>query len=339
MANTSCSFPSINDVLAQAGMGELNITTTVNSCPGICTLAWGTGNPDLSGIGANVSYILQAVLTCIFGPLFCLVYGFRKRWNFSEKTNEILEMLQDAFLDVSAQFSIPVAVAAVIRFRQHAPFYEIAFLRSLTTMQFLSLLSTTVTSGIFNERKDALRITVLVFYGLLEFGFYMGLIGGLRTSKQSWETLTELSEACKAYNHILPWFAYIPPPSLHLPHITAKQYFNPFSKQGAGFAAIIFGFIVAGVIALLIAIAILGGLAAILISQEVKILGPISLAFTIGMLVEVVQMEHTRDVMRAVTGPEFQDNQWGFGQVIALFLWAPLGIQIIYHAAHNFPDR
>lgn len=35
--------------------------------------------------------------------------------------------------------------------------------------------------------------------------------------------------------------------------------------------------------------------------------------------------------MKDVTGVNFQDNQWGFGQVIALFLWAPLLIQSLYY--------
>ena len=64
----------MNDLLNQAQAGRLNITTIVTSCPDICALAWGSGNPDLSGIGANVSYILQAVLTFLCGPVLCLVY-------------------------------------------------------------------------------------------------------------------------------------------------------------------------------------------------------------------------------------------------------------------------
>jgi hypothetical protein len=35
--------------------------------------------------------------------------------------------------------------------------------------------------------------------------------------------------------------------------------------------------------------------------------------------------------MKAVTGTDFVDNQWGFGQVIAIFLWVPLLIQVLYY--------
>jgi hypothetical protein len=346
MANTLCAFTSINDVLAKADMDHLNITTLVSSCPDICTLAWGTGNPDLSGIGANISYIFQAILTFIFGPLLCFTYICHKK--FTKFANERLEKLQDTFMDISAQFSITVAIAAVIRSYQHPPYYELAFLRSLITMQFLSLLATAVTIGICKKHKDPLttrpvsdtseegrkerkgapRITVIIIYSLIEFGCYVGLLGRLRVSKASWTTLSELNEACKAYSHIVPWSVYIPPP-LHLPHIgSARDYFG---KKGVKFVWTIIGLCLAAIVCLFIAAGVLFLLASVLLSQKEILVGPISLAFSVGMLVATVKMEHTRQIMKAVTGVEFQDNQWGFGQVIALFLWVPLIIQMFYY--------
>ncbi|PPQ72929.1 hypothetical protein CVT26_014539, partial [Gymnopilus dilepis] len=262
MSNSTCLFSSITDLLTKANEHQLNVTTTVASCPDICQLAWGNGNPDLSGIGANISYIIQVILTFLCGPVLCLLYELRDRWRFSEGTLKHFSTIHDSFLDISAQFSIPVAIAAVIRFRQRAPFYELAFLRTLTTMQFLSLLSTTVTVGLFEEphRRGPQRITIIVLYGLLEFAFYIGLIGSLVTSQASWESISELSEACKAYGKIFPWIKYVPPPAkIHLPHITVKQFFNPFSRQGWKFGLIITGFVIAGIIALCLAIAIIIG--------------------------------------------------------------------------------
>ena len=345
MANTSCAFisasTSINDVLTKADMDHLNITTLVSSCPDICTLAWGTGNPDLSGIGANISYIFQAILTFIFGPLLCVTYIFHKK--FTKSAKERLEELQDTFMDISVQFSITVAIAAVIRSYQHPPYYELAFLRSLITMQFLSLLTTAITIGVCKkykdpskshplgdalsnwgrkERKGAPRITVIIIYSIIEFGCYVGLLGCLRVSRASWATLSELNEACKAYSHIVPWSVYIPPPPLHLPHIgSARDYFG---TKGAKFVWTIIGLCLAAIVCLFIAAVVLTLLANVLLSQEEILVGPMSLAFSIGMLVATAKMEQTRHIMKEVMGVEFQDNQWGFGQVIALFLWVPL---------------
>ncbi|KAF3925241.1 hypothetical protein ABW20_dc0105034 [Dactylellina cionopaga] len=334
MENTtaSCDFPSINSVLAEADQSLLNITTVVAACPEICSLAWGAGNPDLSGIGANISYILQAALTIIFGPLFALLYGCRNRWNFSNRTNEHLEKLHDTFLDVSAQFSIPVAIAAIIRLKQHAPFYEIAFLSSLTTMQFFSLLSTAVTAGVFEKRKKSHRLTVICLYGVMDFGFYMGLVGGLRRNKTSWETIKQLAAACTLYGKISPGFAYIPNPGIALA-ITVKEYFNIHTSYVAKlkFGWTILGLILAGILALIVAVILLYILVGVLVSKSAGALGVVALGLSIGVIYELVIMERTRDTMKAITGADFQDNQWGFGQVIALCLWAPLLFQFLFY--------
>ena len=114
------------------------------------------------------------------------------------------------------------------------------------------------------------------------------------------------------------------------PHITAKQFFNPFSKYGTKFAFILLRFIIAGLLALCLAVVIIGGLFYGLQNQKVELLGPMSLAFTVGMLVEVVQMERTWNDMKSITGADFQDNQWrarlftlGFVSLPLIFLTFP----------------
>lgn len=63
----SCSFPSIGSLLATAEAGNLNITQLVQSCPNVCSLAWGTGNPDLSGIGVSaIPWIFSITIILTF---------------------------------------------------------------------------------------------------------------------------------------------------------------------------------------------------------------------------------------------------------------------------------
>ena len=345
MSNSTCisNNTSIDELLAEAIRNNLNMTSTVVTCPQVCSLAWGNGNPDLSGIGANISYIFQAVLSILCGPVLCLIYELRDKWSFNKRSQKRLASLHDAFLNISAQFSISVAIAAVIRVRQRAPFYELAFLRPLTTMQFLSLLSTSITVGLFEDpyRRGAQPIFIVVLYGFLEFGFYMGFIGSLIANSSSWAVMTELSGACKNYGHIFPWIKYIPPPGkINLPKISAKEYFNPFSKKGWRYSMTIWGLVMAGIAALVIAILILYfGIPVVfkvLRGRKARFLViPMSLAFIIGMLVELAEMERTRSAMKEITGSDFQDNQWGFGQVIALFLWMPLCIQMVYYTGRE----
>jgi hypothetical protein len=245
---------------------------------------------------------------------------------------------------------ITVAIAAVIRIKQSALFYKLTFLRHLTTMQFLSLLSTSVAVGLFERpyRRGIQRILIVTLYGILEFGFYMGLVGSLIASNVSWMAITNLSNAWNSYGRIFPWTKHVhfpPPRKINLPKISAKEYFNPFSKKGWKFSLIIFRLVIAGTVGLILAGLVITalcygiyGLFHVLRGKTARFLVVlISLGLTIGMLVELAAMERTRNIMTETTGADFQDNQWGFGQVIALFLWMPLCIQLVYYAAHKVP--
>ena len=264
------------------------------------------------------------------------VYEQRTRWKFSDHVQKHISTLHNSFLDISAQFSIPVAIASVIRYYQKAPFYELAFLRTLTTMQFLSLLATSVTTGLFEDdyHRRPKRVVIIVLYGLLEFGFYMGLIGSLVASQVTWETVSELSEACKTYGKIFPWIKHLSPPSkIHLPHLPTKSNDLKTWKVHLVYTLVAIAGLVGLVLAFFVIRFTIRTLGRILRGRKDwrPFVIPMSSAFTIAMIVEVVEMERLRDVMKTITGADFQDNQWGFGQVIALFLWVPLCSQFAYY--------
>ncbi|KAM0253656.1 hypothetical protein ACHAQJ_007168 [Trichoderma viride] len=48
-----CNFTSIQEFFDDATENGLNITTQIEDCPNLCILTFGTGNPDLSGIGVG----------------------------------------------------------------------------------------------------------------------------------------------------------------------------------------------------------------------------------------------------------------------------------------------
>jgi len=47
------SFVSLTDLLSETQAAHVNLTIEVQVCPDLCTLAWGQGNPDLSGVGVS----------------------------------------------------------------------------------------------------------------------------------------------------------------------------------------------------------------------------------------------------------------------------------------------
>jgi hypothetical protein len=61
------------------------------------------------------------------------------------------------------------------------------------------------------------------------------------------------------------------------------------------------------------------------------------IAFSIAVIYCLVRLEQKRKIMKAITGADFQDNEWGFGQVIAIFLWVPLLVQTLYWAIGKYP--
>lgn len=38
-----------------------------------------------------------------------------------------------------------------------------------------------------------------------------------------------------------------------------------------------------------------------------------------------------RSKFKAISGADFQDDEWGFGQIIAVCLWIPLCLQVVYY--------
>jgi hypothetical protein len=52
--------------------------------------------------------------------------------------------------------------------------------------------------------------------------------------------------------------------------------------------------------------------------------GTVSLGLCGGVLYYTLDMNRKRLVIRALAGSLYQDNDWGFGHVVTLFIWVPL---------------
>jgi len=256
-----------------------------------------------------------------------LIFGYRQRrhdtkftWlKYGSYTQKHLPKLQSLFVDLSSQFTIPVTIASLVRLHQYPPYFEVAFLHTLTTMQFISLFSITIaSSSAIPEPFDWKRFWVVSLYMVVEFGCYMSIVSFFRTSKSSPETIQDLIAACKAYLPLSPAYSYV------------KTYqISSYVKSN------IFVWIIGGLGLLIVCWGLVFGTIGLLLffPGAFELQGLVSLAFLIGTLVCLVQMERQRNTMRAVIGAQFQDDQWGFGQVLSICLWAPLIIQSFYYLA------
>ncbi len=201
MVNSTCLTTSISDLLDKADRNLLNLTTTIASCPDICTLAWGQGNPDLSGIGVFISYIMQAVLTFLCGPILGLTYYALGRLGTHDEVSDRLSEIAYSFVDTSIGFNIPVGIATAIRVAQSAPLFDQSFSLYLLGMQSYSFMAVVLTSTIFEQHRD--NSTTFFCFGIQLF------LLAVASFLQSWSNLRWLSTrqllvSCKRYSQIFP---------------------------------------------------------------------------------------------------------------------------------------
>ena len=203
MANSTCSITSVVDLLDKGDRNLLNVTTTIAACPNICSLAWGKGNPDLSGIGLNVSYIMQAIMAILCGPILAVIY-YTHDGSIEERTLDRLSEIHKSFVDISAGFNIPVAIAAVIRICQYAPFFEQYFLLFLVGMQLCSFVNVVCALPVFDKRHRKNVRTIPLYLGIQSvLLFVMGMLIRRATKRVS---IKELIEGCRDYRQALPFF-------------------------------------------------------------------------------------------------------------------------------------
>ncbi|KAG9233399.1 hypothetical protein BJ875DRAFT_45376 [Amylocarpus encephaloides] len=327
----SCDFSSLNQMLANATATGANVTDIVKRCENVCSLAWGTGNPDLSGIGVNISYILQAVLVFLVGPVMCVIWKLGQKGYIPMKATaeEAFEDIRNSFMHVNSQFSISVAIAAAVRVRgDSASFFETAFLSPLVIMQFLTVVTISFSvaampTKLANTKRVVLSATYCLLDGLLLLHFQQRL--GRR--KDSWIILEQLIHSCEAYGPLSPQF------------YDQDQQFRTSRNFGLGFG---FGlplgiFLVAGAVRQSkrlkrLVHSVFGRLDTVLawIFEEAFGHALVTLALLLGVIVLLVKMESRRDHMRSLTGQSFVDDEWGFGQVIAICLWTPFIFQAFY---------
>ena len=207
MSHPNCSINSINDLLDKATRNLLNVTTTIASCPDICTLAWGKGNPDLSGIGTNISYITQAVLTALCGPVLGLIYTLRHRSTLTKPIGEHLTKIAHSFIETSIAFNIPIGIAAAVRMAQSPPFFEQFFLVKLLGMQVSSFMTVAVIAELLfdkqHHRKAFIRAVCKLWCLWIQSLLWKIVLISHSADNSRHVLSAEMFKGCKSYTSIV----------------------------------------------------------------------------------------------------------------------------------------
>jgi len=88
----------------------------------ICLAIWGEGNPDISGIGVSVGYVIEVGLGFLLGAAVLAVQADRlqrrrrrrRRWWWCRGLDRVLDAALDSFVDCALFFALAVQLASLV---------------------------------------------------------------------------------------------------------------------------------------------------------------------------------------------------------------------------------
>ncbi|EHK17822.1 uncharacterized protein TRIVIDRAFT_136014, partial [Trichoderma virens Gv29-8] len=308
-----CNFTSIEAFFNYSTEHGLNITAEIEQCPNLCILTFGTGNPDLSGIGMMYAYSFQVALTIIFGPVLRGLDIFDNslpQWDvfyLRKLFKEIIDV-QTIFWESNGFLIMASAVATLVRMGQHPTIFEIAEMQILNFVQLNSLLVI-----FFCLIHPIARWWQRFLQFLLGFALATAALSQSQLSGHSETDWLQASLGCQNE----PAFRKVTP----VPYNKAVVY------AAAGLC--ILSFFAQTTTTVFPRIQQRPSLRRVLAILTVvwSLLTTLSL---VGMVWGLVKLWGQRSELIKVAGPEFEDNEWGFGQVAALFTWLPIPVEISY---------
>ncbi|KAH6964872.1 hypothetical protein EDB82DRAFT_511148 [Fusarium venenatum] len=224
--NTSCAFDSLPELvkLVVEDWAGYNISLLVDKCPGVCDLIYGSGNPDISGIGAMSSYAIQGISSLLFGPILGILALYAssdpdsdsffalpsRLWWVSEAFAPVARSIQETNIIVA--FS--VLLATLIRVRQVCPVAERDFLQHLVGYEVLVSVICTLSYLPMHE-SSKLRKTVLCFYVLGTIIMVFIARDWTSLSAEPYASAYEaMTKYCvQQYDWPVPEISFIPPPT------------------------------------------------------------------------------------------------------------------------------
>ncbi|KAL2842473.1 hypothetical protein BJX68DRAFT_257761 [Aspergillus pseudodeflectus] len=285
-----CNFTTIQDFFDHATAEDLDITEEVRHCQNLCPLTFGVGNPDLSGIRMMTAYTMQTGLTVLLGPVYRLCYLTLAPGN--EFTMNLKDV-QVVFFRCNGFFIASSAMAFLAHLSKDLPTFEIEEIQAMAFLQINSLLVTFFCMVVVQPLS---RWAPRVFLYLVVFAVTIAALSDSQLSSDSRENWRLASDACAH---------------------TSRDYdvINPLPYPS--WTMVIFA--VAGTL-------MAGGVLTVVTYLWVVMIG-LSVA---GMVFGRTMMWRQRKHLRAVIGSQFKDDNWNFGQFAALFIWAPIPVELLF---------
>jgi hypothetical protein len=231
---------------------------------------------------------------------------------------EHMQAIQRTFADMSGVFSSSVGVAFIISSQRQLSLYESIFVGDLCFILWLATVLAISVSLFRDGIKDLKDITpkllvmsLIHFWGITAILLFM--LAETSTSHSYSAPAQQLSFSCKPYKD--------------------AGLATSDSRWKVRIILIVLGFLS---IVVTLCFFLLGYLKYRSTRQNLPQLGDRQLRvlkviltiilciFSLLTVAFTVESQLKRNAMRRVAGTRFQDDTWGFGQVIAIFVWVPL---------------
>ncbi|KAL4886209.1 hypothetical protein BJY04DRAFT_213741 [Aspergillus karnatakaensis] len=309
----NCTFKTIDDFFDHANSNGLNITAEVQNCQNLCVLTYGTGNPDLSGIGMMYAYTIQTTLTILLGPIYRILY-----LTLAPASSVIRDLkdVQTNFFSSNGFFVGSSALATLAHLSQNPSTFEVA---EMQAMAFLQVNSVLVTFFCMVVAQPLSRWAARVLLYFLVFILVIVALGKSHLNSSSKANWRLASDGCASTS-------------------TDYNVINPIPYPSWSVAI----FAVVGTIAFWVqslkdrfqADRLHKGAFRVIMLFWVLLIG----LLTAGMVVGLTMMWRQRRHLHKLVREEFEDDQWGFGQIAALTIWAPIPVEVLY-ILNDFAQR
>ncbi|KAF5623683.1 uncharacterized protein FTJAE_10542 [Fusarium tjaetaba] len=319
----------------------------------ICNAIYGTGNPDISGIGVAVGYVLEIILSI----LLSLAVIMLQRSGKNSQRHEVVKAGLEAFVDSAAYFALALQLAtiAVLARKDYGistadlGAIEARISQSVAVVSMMPLLypvallepaanSSTRANIKHNARLLLLSVTVaLSFYPFLSrciHAFDISPIGGGKDSEVSptdWSVVEDMcfpteyrnigrSTTFKSLNgleltaslitYIFTFWLLAGLPGTCYDRDEKEKYAKEAEDRTSWRERVNKWFSDRPLVAILPLLVFVG--------------------LTIPLLVVIFTLRNLQEQMSENMGEKYDGNYWGFGQIVSIILFIPVGVEMAY---------
>lgn len=269
-----------------------------------------------------ICWRIQAFLMFLFGPCLLAGYIFLPKRLQAKQVRDI----QFEFLVGSSVLSVSVLTAtAIYLFSTDQPF-EQTFLYHLATMQFFALFTVWSTFIPIYSRTDGRTGWYNIFYLIIAAApFFLNFLITILFFISLHPAIPYFLIACiDNVDTGLPTSA---------PEYVIRAYKGDWIMTAQSTTSIItfaltsFSLPTAGLLLLF------WRSFAWRCHQQLHML--ITSGSTVAMVVFMVRMDLNRSMMRSLVGEDYIGDEWGFGQILAIFIWIPIIFRLVVFLSHQ----